>query len=628
MDGPGAKGRPVGAASSVSGASAMSPLNRHVRSAQRRLWLNRWFGLWGWMLTFSAAAWIIGLLGNRILGLYPWPVGLTAAVALAAGFVGSLVWLLATREPTLAAAAELDHAAGLQERLSSSLSLRPDSDDPFESAVVADAERAVAGLTARRFLPLRWAGSLSLGAVLTLAAALLLLLPEFDLLHREEDAAKTQARAASLRQARVALAKPVSALQEIAKKNPEFGMEDEIKHLDDPLTGRDNTDPDFTRREALKQLSRMRDALEKKANADRFRSLKETKKRLRQIGIPQDPKSDVAELIANLSAGDFEGARKAVKKIQERLAKRARQGKLDPQALQKMQKQLQSLAKKMEQAARDRKSERELQNAGLSKAEARKVLETLAKKDPKQLEQLAKNLAKRLKSKGITEQQMKQMLRKMQQRQKAGKQCQGLGKKMGQCAKAMEQGDIQSAQQELNEAGDMLSEMEQLEQALNELDAQKAQLEEAGADLEDFDPEKDDLMCKLCQGTGFRADGAPCPRCNGTGQCQGRNRGRGAAPRARDDNAKTSTINKKARTRQGRGGSIIGRQFVKGKQLKGKTRIEFSEALSAGELDRTDAMNRARIPRRYQGPVKRFFDRLGDDFKNAKKTGDDAPTDK
>ena len=112
---------------------------------------------------------------------------------------------------------------------------------------------------------------------------------QFDLLGREDAGAKAAARAAVRRRANAAIAKPVSVLQDVAKKHPELNLVDDAERLDDPLGDRDDRDPDFKRREALKHLSRLQDALQKKAAADRFQALKETKKRLRRIGRPSDP---------------------------------------------------------------------------------------------------------------------------------------------------------------------------------------------------------------------------------------------------------------------------------------------------------------------------------------------------
>ncbi|MCG8404411.1 MAG: hypothetical protein MI923_04340 [Phycisphaerales bacterium] len=594
----------------------MGSIERQVRKAQRRLWLNRWLGQWGWMMTFVTVGWILLLVTDRLFSL-KWPMGAVALVGVGLSFIGSILWLIFTRDPSIAAATELDRAAGLRERVSTGLNLRPDSKDPFESAVVSDAEHAVAGLTPRKFLPVRWASSLTLACIMLVVASLTLLLPEFDLLNKAEAVEEGRAREALIRRVSASVAKPVSALQEVANKNPDFEMEDDLKRLDESLGDRKG-DPGLKRREVLKQINRLQDALQKKAGADRFSVLKETKKRLRQVGAPNDPKSELTELMENLSTGDFDQAEKEIKKLQEKLAKRARDNKIDPEKLKQMQQQLKELSEKMKEAAQDKQSQQELQNSGLTKEEAKRVLDALSKKDPEQLEKLAKELSQRLKDKGISQEQMKEMLQKMQQRQKASQQCQKMGDKMGQCSKAMEQGNLGEAQQQLGEAGEMLNEMEQMEQALNDLESQMSQLDQAQDDLSDFDPEKDDLSCQQCNDTGFRPDGAPCPRCNGQGA--GGNRGRGWGDRERDNTAETSTVNRKAKTKQGRGGSIVGQQFVKGKQLKGKSQVEFSDALGAGEIDRADTMNRDRIPRVYRKGIKRFFDRLGEDFQPAQKS--------
>jgi DNA repair exonuclease SbcCD ATPase subunit len=88
---------------------------------------------------------------------------------------------------------------------------------------------------------------------------------------------------------------------------------------------------------------------------------------------------------------------------------------------------------------------------------------------------------------------------------------------MASAAAKLQQGDTQAALSELGQAGEMLSEMEQLEQALNELDAQMAQMDDLRDDLNEGDsPNRG--KCKQCSGSGFRADGSPCPWCNGTGR--------------------------------------------------------------------------------------------------------------
>ena len=90
----------------------MTVLERQVKQAQRRLWLNRWLRLWGLMLCLVTAAWLVGRLADRLFGFH-WPTGLTVLVALGVSLVGSILWLILTRDHPLAAATALDEAAGL-----------------------------------------------------------------------------------------------------------------------------------------------------------------------------------------------------------------------------------------------------------------------------------------------------------------------------------------------------------------------------------------------------------------------------------------------------------------------------------------------------------------------------------
>ncbi|GAG34470.1 unnamed protein product, partial [marine sediment metagenome] len=96
----------------------MTPLERRIRTVQRRLWFNRWLGAVSW--TVGATA---GLLAAIVLvqRLYDLPVPILW-ISLALGFIAlivSIVWTVVTREDSLLAAAKLDEAAGLRERLSS-----------------------------------------------------------------------------------------------------------------------------------------------------------------------------------------------------------------------------------------------------------------------------------------------------------------------------------------------------------------------------------------------------------------------------------------------------------------------------------------------------------------------------
>ncbi len=128
----------------------MTQFERQVRTAQHRLWLNRWFHAATGLLAAAAAVFAVVVLVQRLYDL-PMPllwigVGLGVVV-----LVGSIWWTATGRASRATAAATLDEAAGLRERLSSG-QYCVSADDPFARAVVADAERTAGSLSARQHI--------------------------------------------------------------------------------------------------------------------------------------------------------------------------------------------------------------------------------------------------------------------------------------------------------------------------------------------------------------------------------------------------------------------------------------------------------------------------------------------
>lgn len=588
----------------------MSHIQRQVISAQRRLWINRWLGQFGWLLVGAIVAWMLAWIAHRLFALNL-PMAWAALAGIAGAFVGSVIWLILTRDDAHRAATALDEAAGLKERVSSGLSIAP-SDDPFARAVMADAERAVAGILARRCIPLRWARSLSWSGAMLAAACLLLLVPPMDLLGRNKSKAEARERTAQVRQVQQAVARPVEAMKQILEQNPELAQP-ELKDLEAALKQPEARDAELLRRTAIKQIDKLADALRDKLDGDRFNALKETRKRLGKLGEPVDPKSEAGKLMDALSRGDFQDAQDALKKMQDELATRAKEGKLDPEKTEAMRQQMNQLADQLQKLAEDQQSAREMKNAGLSEKEAQKILQELSKKSPAEMKKLAEELAQRLKDKGVTKEQLESMLKKAQERQKASQQCQKMGKSLQQAGQKMQEGDAQAAQSEMEKAAEQLGELEQLEQALNEMEGQLSELQKQRDELSEQESDSQERECGDCQGKGFDQQGKPCGQCQGAGR--GMNAGRGAGERPRDDSAETDVKNEKAKVKTNKQGRIIGEQYVKGQQLKGKSDAELSDAAAAAELDATDALNKDRVPRRYRGAVQRYFDRLPQDLR-------------
>src|SRR5262245_50598517 len=129
--------------------SAVAPIERSVRAARRRLFLQL-------LLNRLVAGWVVALvLGLGWLLAEPWllespPDWLKWAVAgglTALGTVLAVVLAVRATPSRTAAALELDARFGLKERVTTALSLRPDeATTPAGQAVVTDAVAKVAPL--------------------------------------------------------------------------------------------------------------------------------------------------------------------------------------------------------------------------------------------------------------------------------------------------------------------------------------------------------------------------------------------------------------------------------------------------------------------------------------------------
>jgi len=637
----------------------MSHIERQVRSAQRRLWLNRWLRSFGWAMVIATSVWMIVWIADRLLVL-GWPMHWLAAGLSGAALLGSIVWFAITREASADAAEALDAAAGLKERISTSLHFST-SDDPFAQAATADAEKRVAGLTARAFIPVRWNRSLTWCLALVAAASVSLLMPEWDVFGRRQQKNEALAREAAVQKVQLATAKTAEAIKHVVEKIPELENSAEYKELQAGIKGPDKG-PEEMRREAIKKLDRMSERLKKEAAAERFKALEETKKQMAKAIESENIKTEMGRMMDALSNGNMKEARDELKKAQESLAKRTKEGKIDPKKSKEMQQQLEQMAKKLEQAAQQQQQQgqQQLQNQGMSREEAKKTLEALAKADKKQLEQMARELAERMKDKGMTEQQAKEMLEKLQQKQQASGQCEKMGENLSKAGQKMSEGEMEAAAEAMEKIGEQLSDMEQLEQTLNDIESQMSELQEArdelsekeGDDEGESQGDQKEGECQSCNGSGHRKDGAPCTDCEGTGQCNGKSgkqgnggkgrkggKGKGIGSGAngeqegvdpndpdRLDAEKADTVTKRASGRIDPTGRSIGQQFMKGRQIKGRTEVEILDAATAAELDATDALNRDRVTRNYRNSVKSYFDRLPESMKTS--GGSDKKDDK
>lgn len=573
-------------------------LERQLRVARRQLWLNRWLG----DLAFSLAAGG-GLLAAVVLAqrLFDWPIplGPAAFVLLSISALVAVGMTLTRRESLSDAAAALDQAANLRERLSTGRHCLG-SDDPFARAVVADAERVSQGISARSHLRIASPRSLPWTALALFACGGVWLISPGVLKSEERVRSDEQARA--VEQTREAVARKLDEVKKLAEETPALEDLKDVAASLEPSASGTLQRPDVLRTEALKKIDNLADAVKQKRDDGKYDTPGEVRKMFRALKAPESKDAMTDQLVSSLTQGDFKAAREEIEKIKEQLA--TLKNEEDKQAVEQLSKQLDELAKQIEKLAGEEKLAAALQQAGIKPEDAERLLEQLGKLD---LEQLAKELEKR----GLDQKTAEKLAKQLQQKQGASGVGQKLAQALSQASKLGDKGQSGEAMAGLTQAADQLGALEQLQQ-------ESAQLESALSSLEHA---RDDLgkPCSDCNGSG-KKDGAPCSRCGGSGQ--GGSKGSGDRPgsgmgklgQGRGGIAEEQSTDVDFKIERGKvqtdRGAIIGQFKVDGEQVKGEVSRDVAEVVTAGEREASDRINRDRIPRQYHGAIKSYFSNL------------------
>ncbi|MBN1514756.1 MAG: hypothetical protein JXB13_22280 [Phycisphaerae bacterium] len=572
----------------------MTALRQQVRRTQKRLWANRWFLLLAWSMTAAAGVYACVVFGVRLYGATA-PLGWIALGLTGAAVILATVLSLIGRPDEVVAATELDRAAGLRERVSSGLYCE-ESPDPYAHAVVADAERVSSSLSVRRHIPLRAPRPLWYTGTTALVAVILLLLPSGWITRSQAQADQRPDELVQRQkvdvQKKIDLVKKEARVHEGLKDNP--AMKDLVAGLEN-LAKEPIENPEARRMEAMKKIAAAADALRQQRQGEQFEKVGEMKKMLRSIKPEDDRNSPTQKLSEALAQGDFKAANEAVKALQEQLA--TMQNSQNAEAQQQMQEQLDRLAEQLKKAAGDNAQlQQKLEQAGMKKEDAQKLMDQIAQGDTSELE-------KQLSKLGIPQNQMDSLMQQMQKRAGACNACRNMSSALSQASSSMQQGQSGDAASGMQSMGDQLSDMEMLEQQMNELESAMASLDNAKSQMGD---------CPQCNGTGM-CNGQACPMCQGKGS-GGQGAGMGQLGQGRGGlapEAPTAVGFKPERAPVHTGpGKIIGQFLVEGEQIKGEASSALVEVVTAEERNATDAIQRDRIPRQYQRSVKEYFSRV------------------
>lgn len=546
----------------------MSHLDRRIRAAQRRLWLDRWLSAVTWCVGVTAGAFAILVLVQRLWD-HPWPIWPIAGGMLVIAIVTSVIWLIVTRESAEVAAARLDAAAGLRERISSGRYCANEN-DPFAQAVVADAERMAATVTPRQHLRLTVPRPLG-ATVCTLLVAALMFLIRPGLL-KEDQAA--QASPMQVEAAKVAVKKTMDQVRQMVETNPALAdLKDELDKLNkEPVPKLEK--PADLRHNTIKQLDNLADAIKQKREDEKYQAAQELRKMLRPLESPKEPNAPTENLTRALAKGDFKAAQEEMNQLKEQLATMKQEE--DREMVEKLSKQLENLSRQIE-----------------------KLAEQLQK------QQQAGSLAKKL----------------AQQMQQASK-CNNPGQ-MGEAMAGMSQ-----AADQLSQLEQLEQEAQQLDSTLAQLQSQKDGLDQKPCSQCKGSGQKDGKPCSGCKGTG--SEGSMGDNPDGTGSGMGRNAGQGKGGLAPSQQTDVAFKTERAKVHTGEG-AIIGQVLFEGEQVKGEVNSKVSQVFTAAERDASDLVNRDRVPRQYQKAVRAYFSNVQKSMKGKPASGtsdDDSTADK
>lgn len=310
-------------------------LLKYARRARARLAFGR--GLeWAFRgLFWACLAALAAVLVHKVFGwtlpVVPGLAGLGGAVALSA-LLGALFPRIGLGE----AAAEIDRRAGWKERLSSALAI-PSASHPMEAALIEDVRALLSKRTPSELLPLRAPRELKWIPVAAAAvAAAAWLLPPFDLLGV---IAREKEREQEKKEVAVALQK----LQEKRKELEKADLNNEavkkaLEKIDEMAKEFEKTPP-ADPKQALAQVQELTDEL-KKLKSEMSRSVAMAEKIQKELAKES---GDLGEMGKLLKAGKFEAAAQQLAKA------RAQLGQMTPEQKEKLEKQLQELAEKLDE---------------------------------------------------------------------------------------------------------------------------------------------------------------------------------------------------------------------------------------------------------------------------------------
>lgn len=607
--------------------STGNPIEHSIAVARRRVFLQMSLQALGWAALFALAIAAAVMVAGRLCAVPVewWVYAILAGIAVVvAPLIG---W---TRRPGVVQTATLiDERLGLKDRLATALYAETIPNDPFARRAIDDAKSAAGGLHLGRVFRIRftrvWGWVPVAAGVFTL---LLAFTPAMDLLGIGSQRSERLARQAVAKQSQADVAKTVNAVEKLKETEPALNQDkktrESLAELAE-LSKKDLRDPAM-RKSAAAKLSKVEENLGETAEQ------KEREARAMQNALSRtDPQvSGPADKFADaLRRGDYEQAQNELRE----LSRVAQSGRLSESEKQAAGKQLENIARQLEESARESEAQQEkareqaeqaLENAGLSKDQieqikkqgmtAEQIKEALQNQGakPSQAQQTAQRAAEKANEAKTSEKTAQGTRSLSQPLQKMSESiCQGGGSAPSTQPAASKSSNNQNAAQaqkdptasqdpnqpatpaggECQSACDRLSDMGQAaSQAKGAREAQAA-------------------ARKAIQSmTGRENDGSTRTPLAARG---GSKAGTGSGGPAVGEEQKLAGYQTEASSDMNpREGRVIASWMSEGEIGKGEAKITYNQAVTEAKQEAEKAVTDDRVPRKYHGPIKEYFDQM------------------
>lgn len=432
----------------------MSPLHRLARKASRRLTLARFIRTLAVALPLCLAVAALAILTGRLLGsAFPWWWAAAPAAAIALITATTVAWR--ARPTTIAAAAELDAALKLKDRLGSALALEPQSkQDAFASITVDEATALANKVRVERAIPIRpdhsWWWWVAAAAA---CVGIGIFVPPLRTAAQKAAEQAAFQKTAEKQKADEALIEAEKKLDELLEAtDPEqgdFAMGDHQTLLDDLRKQIEAgvKEPDEAAAEAAKLMEQTASQMEQKA-ADALAEQNAAQDLAAEAAdqLAKEPGAEeVEKLIEAMKSGDPEAALKAAEEL-EKAAENMTEEQRNAAAerLEAFAKAMENQAAAAQQEAQKQaqQTQKDLQQQGMSSESAQKLAQQAAEGAS------AEQLQQQMQQQGMSQdaarnaaQQLQQQAQQQRSLQKASERCKNCSNGMQQGAENLRQGN-------------------------------------------------------------------------------------------------------------------------------------------------------------------------------------------